>query len=291
MLSRSILTCFTAASRHNGILPTRKLRLCFSRVDLKRRTFTRSIRPYSISCYDVTSDTIYALASGHGKCGIAVIRLSGPSASLVLKELTGRKQLPIPRQASIRRLHDSVSGEHVDRALLLWFPGPNSFTGEDVCEFHIHGGIAVISALYHALDNIPGVRPAEPGEFTKRAFLNGKLDLTEVEGLGDLIHAETEAQRKQALRQMEGELSKLYKDWKDRLVKCAANIEAYIDFSEDDNIEDGVLEDANNSVKLVKDEISEHLSDNRRGEMLRSGVHVAIAGPPNAGKSSLFNAI
>ncbi|XP_067846900.1 tRNA modification GTPase GTPBP3, mitochondrial isoform X2 [Heptranchias perlo] len=235
--------------------------------------------------------TIFALSSGHGRCGVAVIRVSGPASSDALSCLTGRRPLPPARAAILQPLLDPRSGERLDVALVLRFPGPRSFTGEDCCEFHVHGGSAVVAGVLQALGNLPGLRPAEAGEFTKRAFRNGKLDLTEVEGLGDLIHAETEAQRRQALRQMAGDLGRLYGGWSQRLAQCLAHAEAYIDFSEDDNIEEGVLGKVDSDVHALQGEVDRHLRDSRRGERLRGGVHVAIVGATNAGKSSLSNAI
>eukprot|EP00062_Callorhinchus_milii_P017350 gi/632969605/ref/XP_007901172.1/ PREDICTED: tRNA modification GTPase GTPBP3, mitochondrial [Callorhinchus milii] len=235
--------------------------------------------------------TIFALSSGHGRCGVAVIRVSGPASATALSRLTGQRLLPPARAAVLRPIVDPVSGERLDTGLVLWFPGPHSFTGEDCCEFHIHGGSAVISGVLNALGQLPCLHPAEAGEFTKRAFLNGKLDLTEVEGLGDLIQAETEAQRRQALRQMAGDLGQLYGRWSQRLIRCLAHVEAYIDFSEDDNIEEGILTVVDNDVNLLQTEIDGHLRDSRQGERLRNGVHVVIAGATNAGKSSLLNII
>ncbi|XP_038077003.1 tRNA modification GTPase GTPBP3, mitochondrial-like isoform X2 [Patiria miniata] len=238
---------------------------------------------------DISQDTIFALSSGQGKCGVAVIRVSGPGASKALLAVTKMANLPEAKKVHLRRLYNPTDGETVDKGLIVWLPGPQSFTGEDVCEFHVHGGSAVVTAMHSALDAIPGLRHAEPGEFTKRAFLNGKLDLTEVEGLGDLIQAETEAQRRQALRQMEGDLGQLYEAWRLRLIKCVAHVEAFIDFSEDENIEEGVLDQAQAGVKQLVTDIQAHLDDNRCGERLRSGVQVAIIGQPNVGKSSLLN--
>ncbi|XP_067416191.1 tRNA modification GTPase GTPBP3, mitochondrial isoform X2 [Emydura macquarii macquarii] len=234
-------------------------------------------------------DTIFALSSGHGKCGVAVIRASGPASGAALQRLTGQQELPPPRAVTLRRIRDPSSAETLDKGLVVWFPGPRSFTGEDCAELQVHGGPAVVSGVLQALGRLPGLRPADPGEFTKRAFQNGKLDLTEVEGLGDLIHAETEAQRRQALRQMEGELGQLYQRWSEELTKALAHVEAFIDFSEDDNLEEDVLAGVDTAVQTLQREVTGHLQDGRRGERLRGGVHVVIAGPTNAGKSSLLN--
>ncbi|KAM6921967.1 5-taurinomethyluridine-[tRNA] synthase subunit GTPB3, mitochondrial [Xenentodon cancila] len=238
------------------------------------------------------ADTIFALSSGHGRCGVAVVRVSGPASVTALRFMAGLTQrLPSPRTALLRSITDPRSKEVLDRGLVLWFPAPHSFTGEDSVEFHIHGGPAVITAVLQALGSMPGVRPAEAGEFTRRAFQAGKLGLTEVEGLGDLIHAETEAQRRQALRQMSGGLGLLYQDWSHRLKQSLAHVEAFIDFSEDELIEGGVLDQVDSSVCELRAEIVGHLTDERRGERLRSGVQVVIAGATNAGKSSLLNTL
>ncbi|XP_047554369.1 tRNA modification GTPase GTPBP3, mitochondrial isoform X3 [Lutra lutra] len=233
--------------------------------------------------------TIFALSSGQGRCGIAVIRTSGPASGHALRSLTAPRDLPPARSACLRLLSHPRSGEPLDRALVLWFPGPQSFTGEDCAEFHVHGGPAVVSGVLQALGSVPGLRPAEAGEFTRRAFAHGKLSLTEVEGLADLIHAETEAQRRQALRQLDGELGHLCHGWAKTLTKALAHVEAYIDFGEDDNLEEGVLEQADSQVRELELALSAHLRDARRGQRLRSGAHVVVAGPPNAGKSSLVN--
>lgn len=238
-----------------------------------------------------SSDTIFALSSGHGKCGVAVIRVSGPRSACSLKALCKTEQLPTPRYAQLKKLFNPVTFEPIDKGLVIWFPGPDSFTGEDCTEYHVHGGPAVVTEMANVLGSLDGVRHAEAGEFTKRAFMNGKLDLTEVEGLGDLIHAETEAQRKQALRQMDGELSKLYMTWRKQIIKFTADVEAYIDFAEEDNIEEDVLHQVNIGIEQLLSELDHHLKDKRQGEILRSGVQVTIIGEPNVGKSSLLNSV
>lgn len=233
--------------------------------------------------------TIYALSSGHGKSGVAVIRVSGPKASDALTALAG--DLPPPRIAVLRKLHAPVSTEILDRSLIIWFPGPASFTGEDVFELHVHGGRAVIDGVFRALSNLPDLRIAEPGEFTRRAFENDKIDLTEAEGLADLIDAETEAQKKQALRQSSGSLRAIYEGWRTRLVHALANIEAELDFSDEGDVPQHVADRAHSEIRDLRAQIAAHLNDRRGGEILRDGFRVVIAGPPNAGKSSLMNAL
>jgi tRNA modification GTPase len=234
------------------------------------------------------TDTIFALSTAPGRAGIAVLRLSGPAAGATLEALAGRR--PEPRRATRARFVDPASGETIDEGLMLLFPAPRSVTGEEVAELHVHGGRAVVAALLAALAARPGLRLAEPGEFTRRAFEHGKLDLTAAEGLADLVAAETAAQRRQALRQLAGELGQLYEAWRARLLRALARIEAEIDFPEEGLPRDLWREVAAEVAALVG-EIARHLADGGRGERLREGVAVAIIGPPNAGKSSLMNAL
>ncbi|XP_034036017.1 tRNA modification GTPase GTPBP3, mitochondrial isoform X2 [Thalassophryne amazonica] len=281
------------------MLPAVRAGVCKAAQTCSTKVFiNKSVHPLKrllSSCDGVTgrladAETIFALSSGHGRCGVAVVRVSGPASGTVLSCMVGfTRSLPPPRTALLHSIRDPLSKEVLDRGLILWFPAPHSFTGEDSVEFHIHGGPAVITAVLQALGSVPGMRPAEPGEFTRRAFHAGKLGLTEVEGLGDLIHAETEAQRRQALRQMSGELGRLYQDWSHKMKRCLAHIEAFIDFSEDELIEDGILNQVDRSLCELQSAIEQHLKDERRGERLRSGVQVVIAGATNAGKSSLLN--
>lgn len=239
----------------------------------------------------VADCTIFSLSSGYGKCGVSVIRVSGPRTRHALQTLVGNRHELKARYAYLRSICHPETKEIIDKGLVLWFPGPASFTGEDSCEFQVHGSLAVIAAILDALGKVPGLRPATAGEFTKRAFYSGKFDLTEVEGLADLIHAETEAQRKQAMLQSAGALSRVYDNWRKRLIRCAAHLEAYIDFAEEENIEDDVVSQLNKELRLMMTEIRDHLNDQRQGEMLRNGVRTAIVGAPNVGKSSFLNMI
>lgn len=231
--------------------------------------------------------TIWALASGSGAAGVAVIRVSGPAAAACMTSLCG--SLPLPRRAVLRKLR-AVDGGHIDHGLVLWFPGPASFTGEDCAEFHVHGGPAIVAAIAGALDAVPGVRLAEPGAFTRRAFENGKLDLTQAEAIADLVAAETEGQRKQALRQLEGELGALYGRWREGLVTALSWLDAEIDFP-DEALPGGLADRARDSLEPLAREMAAHLADDRKGERVREGYRVAIVGPVNAGKSSLLNAL
>lgn len=229
----------------------------------------------------MNSDTIFAVASGAGQAAIAVLRLSGPDSRGVLEALCGR--VPPPRRASLRRLRD------IDQGMVVWLPGPGSYTGEDSAELYLHGGRAVLAAIADTLVTL-GARPAEPGEFTRRAFLNGRMDLTEAEAVHDLIAAETEAQRRQALRQLDGALGALYGGWADRLRLLLAQQEAMIDFPDEDlppEVEAQVLAE----LAALRREVAAHLADNRRGERLREGLVFAVTGAPNVGKSSLVNAL
>lgn len=234
-----------------------------------------------------SSDTIYALSSGSVPAAIGVVRISGPQARAALEALVGR--VPESRRAMLATIRDPASGEMIDQALVLFFEGPNSETGEDVVELQLHGGRAVIAATFAALARLPGLRPAEAGEFTRRGFDNGKLDLTAVEGLADLIHADTEAQRRQAVRQLQGLLGDRAENWRLRLIEAMALAEAGIDFSDEADVAADVAVRALDAARLLQQEIAALLAEGRRGERLRDGLVVAIAGPPNAGKSTLLN--
>ena len=230
--------------------------------------------------------TIFALSSGRPPSAIAIVRVSGPQAGPALTSLAG--QIPVPRMATRALLCDAHQ-QPIDDAVIFWFPAPASATGEDIAEFHVHGGRAVLAALFAALSAFENVRPAEPGEFTRRAFENGKLDLTEAEGLDDLIHANTDRQRRQALRHLKGLLGDRARDWRAQIIEASALIEAGIDFSDEGDVPAELIAPALAKIKALLGEIEEVLAAQARSERLREGLVVAIAGPPNVGKSTLMN--
>jgi tRNA modification GTPase len=230
--------------------------------------------------------TIFALSSGRPPSAIAIVRVSGPQAGPLLTLLAGK--VPMPRMAT-RALLRGANQQPIDDAVVLWFPEPGSATGEDVAEFHVHGGRAVLAALFAALSGFAEVRAAEPGEFTRRAFENGKLDLTEAEGLDDLIHADTDRQRRQALRQLKGLLGDRARDWRAQIIEASALIEAGIDFSDEGDVPAELIAPALAKIKRLLGEIQEVLAAQGRSERLRDGLVVAISGPPNVGKSTLIN--
>lgn len=235
------------------------------------------------------SETIHALASARGAAGVAVIRISGPGAFELLERLSGRP-CPSARKAVVRAVVSPGTGETLDAALVICFSAPHSFTGEDVAEIHCHGGRAVVDGILEAIGSLGMSRLAEPGEFTRRAFQNGQMDLTAAEAIGDLVSAETAAQRRLALQQMGGALADLYDGWRDRLMRALAHLEASIDFA-DEELPDDLVGSVNGDLARLRDDIADHLADGHRGERIRDGVMVAIVGPPNAGKSSLLNAL
>ena len=231
--------------------------------------------------------TIYALSSGPGISGIAVIRVSGKDTSKVIKQITG-ENLPSPRVATLKKFNKIDTNELIDEGVIIWFPGPNSYTGEDLAEFHVHGSRAVVSALHSSISKIKNCRLAEPGEFTKIAFQNGKINLLKAESIADLVSSETEIQRKQAIKIMSGKSSDQFNSWREKLLKILSHIEAKIDFPDEDLPKD-ILSEIQKTSDQISSEIKKILDDQKVGERIREGFKIAIVGPINAGKSSLLN--
>jgi len=231
--------------------------------------------------------TIFALSSGPGLSGVAIVRISGPETEFIVKSLTN-KDLPVPRMATLRKINNINTSELIDEGLILWFPGPGSYTGEDMAEIHVHGGKSVIQALQKEISKIKNCRLAEPGEFTKLAFQNGKINLLKAESIADLISAETEIQRLQAIKIMEGKSSDKFNELREKLLKLLSFVEAKIDFPEEDLPEEN-FKKIKNDTSEVLNEINKILDDQKVGEIIREGFKIAIIGPTNAGKSSLIN--
>jgi tRNA modification GTPase len=231
--------------------------------------------------------TIYALSSGPGISGIAIIRVSGKNTSEVIKQITG-ENLPSPRVATLKKFNKIDTNELIDEGVIIWFPGPNSYTGEDLAEFHVHGSKAVVSALHSAISKIKNCRLAEPGEFTKIAFQNGKINLLKAESIADLVSSETEIQRKQAIKIMSGKSSDQFNSWREKLLKILSHVEAKIDFPDED-LPNNILSEIQKTSEMVSSEIEKVLDDQKVGERIREGFKIAILGPINAGKSSLLN--
>ena len=231
--------------------------------------------------------TIYALSTGPGVSGVAIIRISGPEASVVIKSLTG-KEIPRPRVASLRKINNINTSELIDEGIIIWFPGPESYTGEDMAEIHVHGGKAVVLSVQNEISKVENCRLAEPGEFTKLAFQNGKINLLKAESIADLISAETEIQRLQAVKIMRGKSSQKFNGLREKLLKVLSFVEAKIDFPEEDIPEENLKKIKQDSSDTLN-EINKILNDQKVGEIIREGFKIAIIGPTNAGKSSLLN--
>ncbi len=231
--------------------------------------------------------TIYALSSGPGISGVAVIRVSGKKTADVVKKLTNSK-LPLPRVATLKKFNKNGGKELIDEGVIIWFPGPNSYTGEDLAEFHVHGSRAVIKAMQKSISKVKNCRLAEPGEFTKRAFQNGRINLLKAESIADLISSETEIQRKQALKIMTGKSSYKFNTWREKLLKILSHVEAKIDFPEED-LPQNIIKKIKKTSNKILSEIKKTLDDEKVGERIREGFKIAIIGPPNSGKSSLLN--
>lgn len=234
-------------------------------------------------------DTIFALASAPGRSAVAIVRISGPRTYPALLDLMA--SVPAPRHAGLRTIRRSAGGAVIDHALVLWFPSPASFTGEDCGELHLHGGRAIVELVLRRLSAVPGLRVADPGEFTQRAFLNGRLDLTQAEGLADLIDSETELQQLQAMRQFQGGLGRHAEHWRENLLAASALVEAQIDFSEEEDVSHQAMEEILQRVAIVRDALGSALAQSSAAAKIREGVTIIVAGPPNAGKSSLMNCL
>ena len=231
--------------------------------------------------------TIYALSTGPGTSGIAIIRISGPDVSKVIKLITNQ-EIPIPRKATLRKINNINTSELIDEGIIIWFPGPDSYTGEDMAEIHVHGGKAIVLAIQNEISKFKNCRLAEPGEFTKLAFQNGKINLLKAESIADLISAETEIQRQQAVKIMKGKSSDKFNMLRDKLLKILSFVEAQIDFPEEDLPEKNIKKIKQDSLSVLN-EIKKILNDQKVGEIIREGFKIAIVGPTNAGKSSLLN--